>query len=92
MQLFLKLFGRWLQFHDFCFDRIVVNGYLRAFFQESSVVCFFLRCVQVRAYQINPSKFTKQIKRAASNGTVITLGTLLPRGLPKTYQEADRAS
>ena len=41
MQLFLKLFGRWLQFHYFCFDRIVVNGYLRVFFQESSVVYFF---------------------------------------------------
>ena len=41
MQLFLKLFGPWLQFYYFCFDRIVVNGYQRFFFNESGVVYFF---------------------------------------------------
>ena len=41
MPLLLKLFGHWLKFHYFCFDRIVINGYLRGFFQEASVVYFF---------------------------------------------------
>ena len=60
MQLFLKLFGCWLQFHHFYFEQIVINGYLRVFFQESSAVCFF-RDVCGR------SKITKEVVKKHSN-------------------------
>ena len=60
MQLFLKLFGRWLQFHYFCFDRIVINGYLRVFFQEASVVHFFREVCGV-------VKITKDVVKRRTN-------------------------
>lgn len=47
MQLFLKLFGSWLQFHYRCFDRVVLNGYLWAFLREGGVVKFFREVCRV---------------------------------------------
>jgi hypothetical protein len=41
MQLFLKLFGPFLQWVYHCFDRIVINGYLSFLTRENNVVYFF---------------------------------------------------
>ena len=41
MQLFRKLFSRWIQFVYHCFDRVVINGYLDFFRAEHHVVYFF---------------------------------------------------
>lgn len=41
MQLFLKLFGHWVQWAYACFDRVVINGYLWFFLREENVVFFF---------------------------------------------------
>lgn len=41
MQLFLKLFGPYLQWVYHCFDRIVINGHLLGLMRESQVVYFF---------------------------------------------------
>jgi hypothetical protein len=41
MQLFLKLFGRWLQLVYVCFDRVVIHGYLSFLMREENVVYFF---------------------------------------------------
>ena len=41
MQLFLKLFGPYLQWFYHCFDRIVINGYLSFLSREVNVVYFF---------------------------------------------------
>ena len=41
MQLFLKLFGPYLQWFYDCFDRIVINGYLSFFIHERNVAWFF---------------------------------------------------
>jgi hypothetical protein len=41
MQLFLKLFGAFLQFSYHCFDRIVINGYLSCLSRENQLVYFF---------------------------------------------------
>jgi len=41
MQLFLKLFGRWVQWAYACFDRVVINGYLWFFMREENIVFFF---------------------------------------------------
>jgi hypothetical protein len=41
MQLFLKLFGSFLQFSYHCFDRIVINGYLSLLSRENQVAYFF---------------------------------------------------
>jgi hypothetical protein len=60
MQLFLALFGRWLQFHYQCFDRVVINGYLRVFFQEGSVVNFFREVCGVK-------RITKEVLRARTD-------------------------
>ena len=56
MHLLLTLFGHWLQFHYRCFDRVVVNGYLRIFFSEGSVVNFFHEVCRV-------AKITKAVLR-----------------------------
>ena len=41
MQLFLKLFGPYLQWVYHCFDRIVINGHLLGLMRENQVVYFF---------------------------------------------------
>jgi len=41
MQLFLKLFGPYLQWVYHCFDRIVINGHLLGLMRESQIVYFF---------------------------------------------------
>jgi len=41
MQLFLKLFGPYLQWVYHCFDRIVITGHLLGLLRENQVVCFF---------------------------------------------------
>jgi len=41
MQLFLKLFGPFLQWFYHCFDRIVINGYLSFLTREGNVVYFY---------------------------------------------------
>lgn len=41
MQLFLQIFGRWVQWCYACFDRVVINGYLCFFLREENVVFFF---------------------------------------------------
>src|SRR6266496_3772237 len=41
MQLLLKLFGSWMQFFYFSFDRVVLHGHLTFFQLESNVVAFF---------------------------------------------------
>jgi len=41
MQLFLKLFGPYLQWVYHCFDRIVINGHLLGLMREGQVVYFF---------------------------------------------------
>lgn len=41
MQLFLKLFGPYLQWFYHCFDRIVINGYLSFLTRENNVAYFF---------------------------------------------------
>lgn len=41
MQLFLKLFGPFLQWFYHCFDRIVISGYLSFLRREANVVYFF---------------------------------------------------
>ena len=41
MQLFLNLFGPFLQWVYHCFDRIVINGYLSFLTREGNVVFFF---------------------------------------------------
>jgi hypothetical protein len=41
MQLFVKLFGPFLQWFYHCFDRIVINGYLSFLTRENNVVYFF---------------------------------------------------
>lgn len=41
MQLFLKLFGRWVQWVYACFDRVVIQGYLWFFMREENIVFFF---------------------------------------------------
>jgi hypothetical protein len=41
MQLFLKLFGPYLQWVYHGFDRIVINGHLLGLMRESQVVYFF---------------------------------------------------
>jgi hypothetical protein len=60
MPLFLALFGRWLQFHYQCFDRVVINGYLRVFFHEGSVVNFFREVCGV-------ARITKEVLRARTD-------------------------
>ena len=59
-QLFLSLFGRWLRFHYQCFDRIVINGYLRFLFQEGCVITFFHHICGV-------ARITKEVLRARSD-------------------------
>src|SRR5437773_7214078 len=41
MQLLLKLFGSWIQFFYFSFDRVVLYGHLSFFQREGHVVSFF---------------------------------------------------
>jgi len=41
MQLFLRLFGPFLQWFYHCFDRIVISGYLSFLTREVNVVHFF---------------------------------------------------
>jgi len=41
MQLLLKLFGSWMQFFYFSFDRVVLHGHLTFFQLEGNVVAFF---------------------------------------------------
>lgn len=41
MQLLLKLFGSWMQFFYFSFDRVVLHGHLTFFQIEGNVVAFF---------------------------------------------------
>jgi len=41
MQLFLKLFGPYLQWFYQCFDRIVINGHLLGLMRENQIVYFF---------------------------------------------------
>jgi hypothetical protein len=41
MQLFLKLFGPYLQWFYHCFDRIVIQGHLLGLLRENQVVYFF---------------------------------------------------
>jgi len=41
MQLFLKLFGPYLQWVYHCFDRIVINGHLLGLMRENQIVYFF---------------------------------------------------
>jgi len=41
MQLFLNLFGPYLQWVYHCFDRIVINGHLLGLMRESQIVYFF---------------------------------------------------
>jgi len=60
MHLFLALFGRWLQFHYQCFDRVVINGYLRVFFAEGSVVNFFREVCCI-------ARITKEVLRARTD-------------------------
>ena len=60
MPLFLALFGRWLQFHYECFDRLVIHGYLRVFFHEGSVVNFFRQVCGV-------AKLTKEVLQARTD-------------------------
>jgi len=59
MQLFLKLFGPYLQWVYHCFDRIVINGHLLGLIRENQVVYFF-RDVCGHA------KITKEIVRQRS--------------------------
>jgi hypothetical protein len=56
MQRFLKLFGSWIQFFYFCFDRVVINGYLSLLTRENNVVYFFREVCGV-------SKITKEVLR-----------------------------
>ncbi|NIV93449.1 hypothetical protein GWN42_11765 [candidate division KSB1 bacterium] len=41
MERFLQVFSRYLCFSYSCFDRIVIHGYLRCFFQPATVVYLF---------------------------------------------------
>ena len=41
MQLFLRLFGHWVQWAYACFDRVVIQGYLWFFMREENIVFFF---------------------------------------------------
>jgi len=41
MELFKKLFEKYIVFYYSCFDRIVINGYIRILQNEQSVVYFF---------------------------------------------------
>ena len=41
MQLFVKLFGPYLQWVYHCFDRIVINGHLLGLMRENQVIYFF---------------------------------------------------
>src|SRR2546422_5440638 len=41
MHTLLKLFGPWIQFFYFSFDRVVLHGYLSFFQHEGHVVAFF---------------------------------------------------
>ena len=56
MHRFLKLFGSWLQYYYFSFDRIVINGYWSFFNPESNVVYFFRDVCGV-------SQITKEVLR-----------------------------
>ena len=56
MQLFLKLFGRWLQLVYVCFDRVVIQGYLSFLMREENVVYFFREVGGV-------TKITKEVLR-----------------------------
>jgi hypothetical protein len=56
MQLFVKLFGPYLQWFYHCFDRIVINGYLSFFTREINVVWFFRQLCQ-------KPKVTKEVLR-----------------------------
>lgn len=48
MQLLLKLFGSWVQFFYFSFDRVVLHGHLSFFRHEGNVVSFFRDLLGVR--------------------------------------------
>jgi len=52
MQLFLKLFGPYLQWFYHCFDRIVIHGHLIGLLRENQVVYFFQKvCGQAQITQ-----------------------------------------
>ena len=59
MQLFLKLFGPYLQWIYHCFDRIVINGHLVGLLRENQVVYFFQKVC-------GHAKITKEILRQRS--------------------------
>jgi hypothetical protein len=59
MQLFLTLFGPYLQWFYHCFDRIVINGHLLGLMRENQIVYFFRQvCGQ--------PKLTKELLRQRS--------------------------
>jgi hypothetical protein len=49
MDLFLQLFSKYLCFTYSCFDRIVIHGYLRCFFQTATVVYLFKKILGFEA-------------------------------------------
>jgi hypothetical protein len=59
MQLFLKLFGHWVQWTYACFDRIVINGYLWFLTREGNIAYFFQEVAGQR-------KLTREVFRQRS--------------------------
>jgi hypothetical protein len=49
MELFIKLFGDLLVFVYYCFDRVVINGYLSGISRPEQVVHFFRQVVGMSA-------------------------------------------